>query len=60
MDLDPNGGCDFKAKGDTKQEVIDAMMAHAGVHHKEKMDNMTDEEKMMMGKKMDEVLDAQM
>ena len=58
-DLDPAGECEFSATGETKEEVTQKMMEHAGMAHKDKMDSMTDEDKKMMGDKINQVLSAQ-
>lgn len=52
--------CPFVAEGNSAEEVKAKMMDHAMADHKEMMDNMTEEEKDEMMKKMDEMLEKQM
>jgi len=47
------------AAGETNQEVIDKMFAHAGEVHKDKVEGMSEEDKAGMVTKMNETLDKQ-
>jgi len=58
-DLGDSGGCEFEATGETNDEVIGKMFSHAAEVHKEKVENMSDEEKKGMAAKMTEMLDKQ-
>jgi len=48
--------CNFEAKGETADEVKQAMYAHASEAHKDKLASMTEEQKADVNKKMDELL----
>jgi len=57
---DMGTNCPFVAEGETAAEVKAKMMDHAMAEHKEMMDNMSEEEKDKMMKKMDDMLGKQM
>jgi len=46
--------CPFSAKGETKEEVMEKMMEHAKMEHKDMVEKMTPEEMDEMKKKMEE------
>lgn len=45
---------DFEAKGETKEEVMEKMMEHAKMEHKDMVEKMSPEEMDAMKKKMEE------
>jgi len=51
---DMGGSDDFVAKGETKQEIMDKMAAHAKEAHPEMMEGKSEEEKMKMMEMMKE------
>jgi predicted small metal-binding protein len=51
---------DFTAKGETEQAVIDKMMEHAQVEHKDMVENMSPTEMEEMKKKMKENMQDKM
>ena len=53
------GDCDFTAEGETNEEVIQKIYAHASEAHPEKLQGMSEEEKAGMNKKMEEILNSQ-
>ena len=58
-DLGDGGECNFEASGESNQEIIDKMFAHAGEVHKDKVEGMNEESKQGMIKMMNELLDKQ-
>jgi len=58
-DLDPSKECEFEAEGETNNEVINKMYAHAQEVHADKLASMSDEDKAAINTKMTELLDAQ-
>jgi predicted small metal-binding protein len=52
--------CDFKAQGETAEEVKAKLMEHGNSAHAEAMASMTDEQKAGMAQKTEELLAAQM
>lgn len=46
--------CPFVAKGETKEEVMEKMMEHAKMEHKDMVEKMSPEEMEGMKKKMEE------
>ena len=56
---DVSGMCDFVAEGETNEEVKQKLADHGKEAHPEEMSKMTEEEKMKMDKKEDELLAAQ-
>ncbi|MBI2664294.1 DUF1059 domain-containing protein [Candidatus Woesearchaeota archaeon] len=58
-DLGSEDGCEFEASGETNEEVVEQMFAHAAEAHKDKLEGMSEEVKQSMVQKMNEMLDAQ-
>jgi predicted small metal-binding protein len=56
-DIDPATTCKFETEGETKKEVIDNLMEHAGKAHAEEMKNI---DKAQVMTKLEEVIDKQM
>ncbi len=56
---DVSGMCDFVATGETNEEVKKKLAEHGMEVHPEELNKMTEEEKMKMEKKEDELLMAQ-
>jgi predicted small metal-binding protein len=53
---DMGADCDFRATGDSAEEVKDKMMKHAMSEHKEMLDKMSEREKNDMMMKMDKMM----
>ncbi|MAG92058.1 hypothetical protein CMO83_05260 [Candidatus Woesearchaeota archaeon] len=51
--------CTFEATGESDEEIIQKMFAHAAEVHKDKLAGMTDEQKKVMMDKMGELLSKQ-
>lgn len=49
-DMDPSSTCDYKATGNTDEEVMQNMMTHARADHADKVTGMTDEQMIDMMK----------
>jgi predicted small metal-binding protein len=53
---DMGSSCDYVAKGETREAVMDDMKKHAVSEHKEMMEKMSEKEKDEMMVKMDEMI----
>lgn len=51
---------DFMAKGETEEEVMNKMMEHANLEHKDKMEGKSEEEMMKMKEMMKEKMKDEM
>lgn len=50
--MDPSIDCDFAARGQTDEEVMEKMMEHAKMYHPEKIKGMSENEMKEMMKPM--------